>query len=56
MSRKIVIEGFTYVLEARFGRQALKPGLIESASNATQPQEASMQAPEMEELPSVVQQ
>ncbi|HKV00933.1 MAG TPA: polyprenol monophosphomannose synthase [Ktedonobacteraceae bacterium] len=56
MSRKIVIEGFTYVLKARFGRQALKLGLIESASNATQPQEASMQASEMEELPSVAQQ
>ncbi len=56
MSRKIVIEGFTYVLKARFSRQALKPGLIASRSNATQLQGASMRAPEMEELPSVAQQ
>jgi len=37
MSRQIVIEGFAYVLKARFSRQALKPELSESASNATQP-------------------
>jgi len=56
MSRKIVIEGFTYVLKARFSRQALKPGLIASRSSATQLQVASIQASEMEELPSVAQQ
>ena len=47
MSRKIVIEGFTYVLKARFSRQALKPDLSELANNATQPQEVSLQSSEM---------
>jgi len=53
MSRKIVIEGFTYVLKARFSRQALKPDLSELANNATQPQKFSLQSSEIEELPSV---
>ena len=55
MSRKIVIEGFTYVLKTRFSRQVLKGGVIVSRSNAMQLQEASMQASEMKELPSVAQ-
>jgi dolichol-phosphate mannosyltransferase len=39
MSRKIVLEGFAYVLKARFSRQALKPDQSEFANHATQPQE-----------------
>lgn len=46
MSRKIVLEGFTYVLKTRFSRQA---GL----TGATHPQEAALQDSEIEELPSV---
>lgn len=42
MSRRIVIEGFTYVLKARFNRQTLKPELSELAGKATQPQEVSL--------------
>src|SRR5438093_103479 len=55
MSRKIVIEGFTYVIKTRFSRQALKWGVIVSRSNAMQLQEASMQASEMKEFLSVAQ-
>jgi dolichol-phosphate mannosyltransferase len=53
MSRKIVIEGFTYVLKARFSRQALKSDLSKLANNTMQPQEFSLQGSEIEELPSV---
>jgi dolichol-phosphate mannosyltransferase len=48
MSRKIVIEGFAYVLKAHFSRQALKPDLSNFANNMTQPQEVSLQNSEME--------
>jgi dolichol-phosphate mannosyltransferase len=55
MSRKIVLEGFTYVLKARFNRQALKPDRSEFANPTTQPQEVSWQSSEMEELPLISQ-
>jgi len=47
MSRNIVIEGFTYVLKARFSRQALKHEPSELASDAMQPQNASLQGSDM---------
>jgi dolichol-phosphate mannosyltransferase len=48
MSRKIVIEGFTYVLKARFSK---RPGeSIEMESKAEQPEDAKV-----EEIPSVAQ-
>lgn len=50
MSSKIVIEGFTYVLRTRFGKKPVKPPLIESQYNL---REASLQAPELQEIPSV---
>ncbi len=40
MSRKIVIEGFTYVLKTRFGKQLTKPKSIELQSKTEQLQEA----------------
>jgi len=43
MSRKIVIEGFTYVLKTRFGRHLTKPKPIELQSKTEQLQEASHQ-------------
>jgi len=49
MSRQIVIEGFTYVLKARFNRQALQPKPSELTSKATQPQEVSLQFSDMKE-------
>ena len=49
MSRKIVIEGFTYVLKARFSKQPGHRKSIELASKSVQPQEDA----EIEELPSV---
>ena len=49
MSRKIVIEGFTYVLKARFSKQPGQNKSIELASKTEQPQEDA----EIEELPSV---
>jgi dolichol-phosphate mannosyltransferase len=49
MSRKIVIEGFTYVLKARFSKQAGQRKSIELASKAEQ----SREDPEIQELPSV---
>ncbi len=48
MSRKIVIEGFTYVLKARFTRQPDISKLTGSDSTPEQPQEDA----ELEELPS----
>jgi dolichol-phosphate mannosyltransferase len=49
MSRKIVIEGFTYVLKARFSKQPGQRKSIELASKTEQPQEDT----EIEDLPSV---
>ncbi len=49
MSRKIVIEGFTYVLKARFSNQQGQRKSIELASKTEQPQEDT----DIEELPSV---
>jgi len=49
MSRKIVIEGFTYVLKARFSKQPGQRKSIEMANKLEQPQEDA----EIEELPSV---
>src|SRR5690349_22260235 len=53
MSRKIVIEGFTYVLKARFSKRSLKPGVVAPGSGGARIGEASLQAAEVEELPSV---
>lgn len=53
MSRKIVIEGFAYVLKARFSRQTLKLDLCELTNNMAQQQVVSLQSTEMEQLPSV---
>ena len=56
MSRKIVLEGFTYVLRTRFGKQAGKAGGIEPAGGAGQAQAHTLQPAEIEEeLPSVAQ-
>ncbi|HKV01452.1 MAG TPA: polyprenol monophosphomannose synthase [Ktedonobacteraceae bacterium] len=55
MSRKIVIEGFTYVLKARFSKRSLKPGVDAPGSAGARIGEASLQAAEAEELPSVAQ-
>jgi dolichol-phosphate mannosyltransferase len=49
MSRKIVIEGFTYVLKARFSKRPGQHKATELASKREQPQEDG----EIEELPSV---
>lgn len=49
MSRKIVIEGFTYVLKTRFSK---KPAMLESIESQYK-QEASLQDSELQELPSV---
>jgi dolichol-phosphate mannosyltransferase len=49
MSRKIVIEGFTYVLKTRFSKQ---PGQYKSTELASK-KEQSREDPEIQELPSV---
>jgi dolichol-phosphate mannosyltransferase len=49
MSRKIVIEGFTYVLKARFSKQPDQHKSLELASKTEQPQEDT----KIEDLPSV---
>ena len=51
MSRKIVIEGFTYVIKARFSKQSKKSNRAPSNSTAKQTQEDTT----LEELPSVAQ-
>ena len=51
MSRKIVIEGFTYVIKARFSKQSKKSNRVPSDSTAKQTQEDIT----LEELPSVAQ-
>ena len=51
MSRKIVIEGFTYVIKARFSKQSKKSNRAPSYSTAKQTQEDTT----LEELPSVAQ-
>ena len=51
MSRKIVIEGFTYVIKARFSKQSKKSNLTLSDSTAKQTHEDTT----LEELPSVAQ-
>src|SRR5437660_3312287 len=51
MSRKIVIEGFTYVIKARFSKKPKKSELTPSDSTAKQAEEDTT----LEELPSVVQ-
>jgi dolichol-phosphate mannosyltransferase len=51
MSRKIVIEGFTYVIKARFSKKLKKSDLTPSDSTAKQTQEDTT----LEELPSVAQ-
>ena len=51
MSRKIVIEGFTYVIKARFSKQSKKSNRAPSDSTAKQTQEDTT----LEELPSVAQ-
>jgi dolichol-phosphate mannosyltransferase len=55
MSRKIVMEGFTYVLRARFSKQSFNAGSIEPENTTTQSQEAALQGSEINELPSVAQ-
>jgi dolichol-phosphate mannosyltransferase len=54
MSRKIVIEGFTYVLKARFSRQSFKPELIASGSTSMQPEGVSLQSPEIGKVSPIV--
>jgi dolichol-phosphate mannosyltransferase len=49
MSRKIVIEGFTYVLKARFSKQPYSPASIGLESKTKQ----TLESAEFEELPSV---
>src|SRR6266516_4538294 len=51
MSRKIVIEGFTYVFKARFSKRSKKSNPISLDSMAEQPQDNTT----LEELPSVAQ-
>ena len=51
MSRKIVIEGFTYVFKARFSKRSKKSNPISLESMAEQPQKDTT----LEELPSVAQ-
>lgn len=50
MSRKIVIEGFTYVLRTRLSKKLVKPKASQSQYNL---QEASLQESELPGLPSV---
>src|SRR6266568_5122186 len=51
MSRKIVIEGFTYVIKARFSKRSKKSNPTSLESMAEQPQDNTT----LEELPSVAQ-
>ena len=56
MSRKIVLEGFAYVLKTRLSKQAWKAGGIEPADGAGQAQARVLQPAAIEEeLPSVAQ-
>ena len=50
MSRKIVIEGFTYVLRTRLSKKLVKPEASESQYNLHL-QEAALHVPELQELP-----
>src|SRR5260370_34989324 len=52
MSRKIVIEGFTYVFKGRFSNRTVKPGVVAPGSAGSRIGEASLQPAEVEELPS----
>jgi len=51
MSRKIVIEGFTYVFKARFSRRSKKSNPTSLDNMPEQPQDDTT----LEELPSVAQ-
>ena len=51
MSRKIVIEGFTYVIKARFSKQPKKSNYTSLDKTSTQSQEDST----LDEMPSVAQ-